>query len=104
MKVIRTASLDSHKAASEVKENDKSCFAAHAAGQAVATCHVKEHAFGPAYYSLKIAALDSEDKVIEEFKWQSENLPEHLRKEWAEWNNKRLPKNLKKYWIKFLNR
>src|SRR5574337_667894 len=31
-------------------------LAAHAAGQAVATAHVRQHAFGAAYYALKAVA------------------------------------------------
>ena len=85
MKVIRTASLEAHAAAKEVKENDAACFAAHAAGQAVATAHVPQHAYGGAYYALKAVAaanpLEAEQRVASEVAWQSQALPEHLRQE-----------------------
>ncbi len=83
MAVIRAASLGAHAAAKEMKENDAACFAAHAAGQAVATAHVPQHAYGGAYYALKAVAaanpIDAEQKVVSEFEWQSQSLPEHLR-------------------------
>jgi hypothetical protein len=53
---IRKASLAAHAAAREAKENSPACFSARAAGQAVATTHVPEHAFGTAHYALKVAA------------------------------------------------
>lgn len=56
---IRGASLAAHASAREVKDNKEACFAARAAGQAVATAHVPQHAFGGAYYALKaVAAAD----------------------------------------------
>ena len=100
MKEIRNASLSAHSAAKEVKENNAACFAAHAAGQAVATAHVPQHAFGTAYYTLKIAAIDGE--VEKELNWQSKHLPKHLRKEWIEIFSKRLPKKMKVEFKKFL--
>ncbi len=82
---IRGASLAAHAAAREAKENDVACFAAHAAGQAVATAHVPQHAYGSAYYALKaIAAIDpatAEVKVAKERSWQSRRIPENLREE-----------------------
>jgi hypothetical protein len=85
MPVIREASLDAHAAAKAVKENDAACFAAHAAGQAVATAHVPQHAYGGSYYALKAIAasnpLDAEEKVAEEVEWQTQALPDHLRDE-----------------------
>src|SRR5215475_4213367 len=72
---IRGASLAAHAAAREAKENNAACFAAHAAGQAVATAHVPQHAFGAAYYALKaIAAADpahAQVKIVKERNWQS---------------------------------
>ncbi|MDO8480576.1 MAG: hypothetical protein Q7S65_02035, partial [Nanoarchaeota archaeon] len=41
---IRAASLAAHAAARDAKGSDLACFAARAAGQAVATAHVPEHA------------------------------------------------------------
>lgn len=85
MSTIRGASLSAHAAAKEIKENDSACFAAHAAGQAVATAHVPQHAYGGAYYALKaIAASDptnAEANLAQELDWQAQKLPEHLREE-----------------------
>lgn len=85
MAEIRAASLAAHAAARDAKENEAACFAARAAGQAVGTAHVAQHAYGAALYALKaIAACDpvnAEDRVEEERNWQSQHLPENLRQE-----------------------
>ena len=85
MAEIRGASLAAHAAARAAKENDAACFAARAAGQAVATAHVPQHAFGGAYYALKaIAAADpahAEVKVTQERNWQAQHIPAELRPE-----------------------
>lgn len=85
MAEIRGASLAAHAAARDAKEHQAACFAARAAGQAVATAHVPQHAFGGAYYALKaIAAADpaqAEVKVTEEHHWQVEHSPTQLRPE-----------------------
>jgi hypothetical protein len=85
MAVIRRASLDAHAAAKEVKASLAACAAAHAAGQAVATAHVPQHAYGGAYYALKaVAAAASDDAlthVLAEREWQQQHLPERLRTE-----------------------
>ncbi|MFA5077144.1 MAG: putative immunity protein [Candidatus Micrarchaeia archaeon] len=81
---IRKASLTAHAAAREAKENNAACFAARAAGQAVATAHVPQHAFGAAYYALKaVAAVDPANaiKIAKERNWQSRRLPGNLRQE-----------------------
>ena len=82
---IRGASLAAHAAAREAKPNSASCFAARAAGQAVATAHVPQHAFGGAYYALKaIVAADpscAEMSVAEEHAWQVQHIPAELRTE-----------------------
>lgn len=82
---IRGASLAAHAAARDAKENDAACFAAHAAGQAVATAHVPQHAYGSVYYALKVIAandpLNAEAKIAEERSWQSQHLAENLRQE-----------------------
>ena len=82
---IRGASLAAHAAARAAKENNAACFAARAAGQAVATAHVPQHAFGGAYYALKaIAAADpthAEAKVAKERNWQAWHIPTKLRQE-----------------------
>ncbi len=83
--ICAEASLAAHAAAREAKENEAACFATRAAGQAVATAHVPQHAYGGAYYALKaIAAIDpvnAEVKVAKERNWQSQHIPEHLRGE-----------------------
>ncbi|MDG6256767.1 MAG: hypothetical protein QCH35_04130 [Methanomicrobiaceae archaeon] len=82
---IRAASLAAHAAARDAKENDAACSAAHAAGQAVATAHVPQHAFGAAYYALKAIAAanpaNAAGTVSRERDWQSQRLPEDLRGE-----------------------
>jgi hypothetical protein len=85
MAEIRGASLAAHAAARQAKENYAACFAARAAGQAVATAHVPQHAFGGAYYALKaIAAADpahAEVRVDKERNWQTRHIPVKLRQE-----------------------
>ena len=82
---IRGASLAAHAAARAAQENQVACFAARAAGQAVATAHVPQHAFGGAYYALKaIAAADpdhAEIKVTKEQNWQAQHIAAGLRQE-----------------------
>ena len=82
---IRGASLAAHAAARDARENNAACFAAHAAGQAVATAHVPQHAYGGAYYALKaIVAIDPANaavKIAKERGWQSRRLPKNLRQE-----------------------
>ncbi|WP_417582080.1 putative immunity protein [Pelagibacterium sp.] len=51
--VVRSASLAAHASAKDVKTDEAACEAAHAAGQAVATAHVPQHAYGGAYYALR---------------------------------------------------
>ena len=95
---IRKAALAAHAAAREAKENNTACFAARAAGQAVATAHVPEHAFGAAYYALKVIAAansaNDEIKITKELNWQSQRLPKNLRQRWQDWQSQRLPKHL----------
>jgi hypothetical protein len=85
MAVIRGASPMAHAAAREAKENSAACFAARAAGQAVATAHVPQHAFGAAYYALKaVAAADpvhAWSNITQELDWQSRRIPKNLREE-----------------------
>ena len=96
---IRKASLDAHAAAREAKENDVACLAARAAGQAVATAHVPQHAFGAAYYALKVVAAadpdNAEVKIAKERNWQSRRLPKNLRQRWQDWQSRHLPKRLR---------
>ena len=82
---VRGASFAAHAAAREAKDNNAACYAARAAGQAVATAHVPQHAFGAAYYALKaIMAADPVNamcNVAIEFDWQSGHLAENLKEE-----------------------
>lgn len=85
MAEIREASLAAHAAARNAQASSVACFAARAAGQAVATAHVAQHAYGSSYYSLKAIIadnpLDSEIKATQEYNWQSGHLNEELRQE-----------------------
>ena len=77
MVVIRRASLGAHAAAKRVREDDAACFAAHAAGQAVATAHVPTHALGSSLYAIRAAAAHSgnlDDGLIKERNWQLQRL------------------------------
>lgn len=82
---IRGASLAAHAAARAAKANPAACFAARAAGQAVATAHVPQHAFGGAYYALKaiVAAhpTHAEIEVAKEHAWQAQQISIDLRPE-----------------------
>lgn len=55
MAVVRKLSLDAHAAARACK-TDAARFAARAAGHAVATWHVPQHAVGPILYGRKALA------------------------------------------------
>jgi hypothetical protein len=85
MAEIRGASLASHAAARRAKAGGAAQFAARAAGQAVATAHVPQHAYGGALYALKAIAADdpsrAEVRVTREWTWQARRLPKHLRTE-----------------------
>ncbi len=81
MATIRAAALAVHAAARAAVENDAACFAARAAGQAVATAHVPQHAYGAAYYALKALATTAAIYANEEREWQAQQLPESLREE-----------------------
>lgn len=85
MAEIRGASLGAHAAARDAEEGSAAQFAARAAGQAVATAHVPQHAYGGAYYALKaVAAADPANAVANvtaEREWQAGRLPEGLREE-----------------------
>ena len=102
---IRKASLAAHAAAREAKENNAACFAARAAGQAVATAHVPQHAFQAGYYALKVVAAansaNTEVKIAKELDWQSQRLPKNLRQGWQNWQSRRLPRNLRRIWQDF---
>jgi hypothetical protein len=82
---IRSASLGSHAAARNAEENSPAFFAARAAGQAVGTAHVTQHAYGAAYYALKAVAAaagaNAQVKVVRERDWQESHLPAKLRRQ-----------------------
>jgi hypothetical protein len=88
MAEIRTASLAAHAAARNPNNKDAACWAARAAGHAVATAHVAQHAYGAAYYALKVIAVttgaDALKQVEDEREWQSLCLPVRLRDEFLE--------------------
>ncbi len=85
MAEIRGASLAAHAAARDADGGSAAQFAARAAGQAVATAHVPQHAYGGAYYALKaVAAADPANaavSVAREREWQAGRLPAGLREE-----------------------
>ncbi len=87
MAEIRSASLAAHAAARHAKADGHhaACFAARAAGQAVGTAHVAQHAFGGALYALKaIAAADparAKTEVAKEHDWQAQHIATSLRPE-----------------------
>jgi len=82
---IRGASLAAHAAARDAEEGGADRFAARAVGQAVATAHVPQHAYGAAWYALKAVAAAGPagdvERVIAEREWQAGRLPEGLREE-----------------------
>lgn len=85
MSVIRKASLDAHAAAREVGEDNPARSAARAAGQAVATAHVRTHAYGPAIYAQqaihRASSPDTADAAAaKERDWQYHHLRELAKK------------------------
>ena len=79
MKVIRKASLDAHAAARDVGEDSPARSAARAAGQAVATAHVRTHSIGSAIYALQAihraaAPSEADAAVAREREWQYRHL------------------------------
>jgi len=76
----RKASVTAHAAAREATD-DAAQFAARAAGHAVATAHMADHAPGAAMYAIKaLKAITNEETVIkQEHAWQVEQLPEEIR-------------------------
>jgi len=73
---IRKASLAAHAAARGMREDAAACYAARAAGQAVATAHVPTHSIGAAAYAIKAAVAYSNDanSIIKERNWQLQRL------------------------------
>ena len=81
MAVIRKAALDAHAAAREVDQDNAARSAARAAGQAVATAHVRTHAIAAANYALQAlhraaSTFNAEDEVATERSWQYQRLLE----------------------------
>ena len=87
MAVIRAASLAAHTAAREVGEDGPARSAARAAGQAVATAHVRTHSLGAANYALQAihraaGASGAEAAVAMERDWQYRRLIKLREKTW----------------------
>ena len=81
MAVIRKAALDAHAAAREVGQDNAARSAARAAGQAVATAHVRTHSLAAAQYALQAIhrtanAPEAENQVARERAWQYQRLIE----------------------------
>lgn len=79
MEVIRKCSLSSHAAAREIGEDNAARSAARAAGQAVATAHVKTHSEAAALYALQAIyrashPTQADAAVAKEREWQYQNL------------------------------
>jgi hypothetical protein len=72
---VRSASLSAHAAAREVKEFDPARSAARAAGQAIASAHVKTHSIAAAIYAAtairdSARPADAEKAALKEREWQ----------------------------------
>jgi hypothetical protein len=80
MSEIREASLSAHAAAKSAKSDDAK-FAAHAAGQAVATAHVPTHALGSCVYAIRAVAAHSgiADDGLKELTWQLKLLRKYVK-------------------------
>ncbi len=79
----RAQSVAAHTAARQVSEA-KAQYVARAAGHAVATAHMADHAPGTALYALKalkaVTPKQSAARAVEhEQAWQKERLPEEIR-------------------------
>ncbi len=71
---VRKTSLSAHAAARKCK-NEPACFAARAAGQAVATAHAPGHAIAAAWYAEKAAMAAAAENESE---WQRKHIPKCL--------------------------
>ena len=78
MASVRKYSLDAHAAARDVSEDNVARSAARAAGQAMATAHVKTHSIAAALYATTVIrdATNNHEAVIKERQWQYERLVE----------------------------
>ena len=84
MSVIRSASLNAHAAARQVGDDTPARSAARAAGQAVATAHVRTHSLGTAKYAQQAvfrATFPDEAQVsaAQERNWQYHHLENLIR-------------------------
>lgn len=84
MTIIRSASLNAHAAARQVEEDTPARSAARAAGQAVATAHVRTHSLGAAKYAQQAvfrAALPEEAQISasQERDWQYSHLKQLIK-------------------------
>ncbi|RDE11301.1 MAG: hypothetical protein C4K47_10155 [Candidatus Thorarchaeota archaeon] len=76
---VRKAALDAHAAAREVGQDNAARSAARAAGQAVATAHVRTHSIGAANYALQAIhratnSSDADAAIARERDWQYQHL------------------------------
>jgi hypothetical protein len=79
MAEIRAAALASHAAAREVGADNQARSAARAAGQAVATAHVRTHAIGAANYAAQAIyrasdSAETDSLIAKERDWQYQRL------------------------------
>lgn len=75
----RKASVTAHASARTANEG-AARYAARAAGHAVATAHMADHAPGAATYAFKAVRVAFDDqRAIEEHEWQVARLPEEIR-------------------------
>ena len=84
MSIIRNASLNAHAAAKQVGEDSVAKSAARAAGQAVATAHVRTHAPERQKYAQQAlfrAALpgEAQQSVAQERDWQFAHLAQLIK-------------------------
>jgi hypothetical protein len=78
----RASAVAAHAAARSVPPGPAR-DAARAAGHAVATAHMADHALGAAVYALKAIKADAgADRMAVEQRWQAGRLPEAMR-EWV---------------------
>jgi hypothetical protein len=82
---VRRASLGAHAAAREVEDDGAARSAARAAGQALATAHVRTHSIAAARYAATAIrdATGSGEAVIAERRWQYRHLVDLLHVVWG---------------------
>lgn len=87
MKTIRQASLGAHAAARGI-DIDQAKFAARAAGQAVATAHVPEHAYGALIYALEAVEASDPSTFAGQRQGMLSAMPKDLRVEFEKWSKR----------------